>query len=93
MNQITVFQAINQMRKLSAAGETVAFTFMTFSQTTGKSSGIKEVRRARLKNRTNEADFLNAEMIEEYVDMDSMESRRFYQPLLMSFNGQKVELK
>ena len=42
-------------------------------------------------SRTQEAHHRNAEIIEEYVNTDTGEARRFYQPLLLSFNGQKVE--
>ena len=34
-----------------------------------------------------------AELLEEYVDLDTGEARRFYRPLLMIFNGQKVVLQ
>ncbi|WP_339751127.1 hypothetical protein [Algoriphagus aquimarinus] len=50
------------------------------------------MRNAQLKNRTKEADFLNADYIEEYIDLDTMEHRRFYHPGLMTFNGKRLEL-
>ena len=65
---------------------------MSWSETTQATSGIKEVRNARLKNRTKEADFLNADFIEEYIDLGTMEHRRFYHPGLMTFNGQKLQI-
>lgn len=64
---------------------------MSYNETAQKSEGIVEVRHARLRARTQESYHKNAEIIEEYVDIDTGEARRFYQPLLMSFNGQKVE--
>lgn len=92
MSQMTVYQAINEMRRLSAAEKSFAFSFMSYSESKQTSSGIIEVRNARLKRRTVEADFLNAEMIEEYVDLDTLDHRRFYQPALMTFNGQRLIL-
>ena len=92
MSQMTVFQAINEMRDLSKKEIPFGFTFMTWSETKQSCDGIKEVRRARLKNRTKEADFLNTEMIEEYIDLDTLEHRRFYHPGLMTFNGKKLQI-
>ena len=34
----------------------------------------------------------NADLIEGYMDLETGEPRRFYQPLLMTFNGQKLIL-
>lgn len=92
MSQLTVFQAINQMRDLSAKGVPFSIVFMTWSETRQHTDGIKEVRRAQLKRRTKEADYFNADMIEEYIDLDTMEHRRFYHPGLMTFNGQKLQI-
>jgi len=33
----------------------------------------------------------SGEIVEDYMVLDTGEARRFYQPLLMSLNGQKVE--
>lgn len=92
MSQMTVYQAINEMRRLSAEEKPFAFSFMSYSESKQTSSGVIEVRNARLRRRTPEADFLNAEMIEEYVDLDTLDHRRFYQPALMTFNGQRLIL-
>jgi hypothetical protein len=92
MSNLTVYAAIKQMRRLSQMRQPFSFTFMSWSETKQKSNGIVEVRSARVKNRTKQADFRNTDFIEEYIDLDTMEHRRFYQPLLMTFNGQKLEL-
>ena len=86
-----IFEAIKRMRELSKAREPFSFSFMSYNATSGSSEGIVRVRRARLRARTVEAHHLHAEHIEEYINLDTNEPRRFYQPLLMSFNGQKVE--
>lgn len=81
------------MRHLSAAGKTFCFTFMSYNATARKSDGVVEVRCARLLKREKEENHRDAEIVEAYFDLDICEARRFYQPLLMSFNGQKVELQ
>lgn len=92
MSQLTVYKAIDEMRELSEKKVPFSFTFMSWSETKGTSDGIIEVQNGRLKNRTTEADYLNAEVIEEYIDLDIMEHRRFYHPLLMTFNNQSLLL-
>ncbi len=86
-----IFEAIDQMRKLSKAREPFSISFMSYNATSRSSEGIVHVRHARLRSRTMEAHHLHAGHVEEYTDLDTAEPRRFYQPLLMSFNGQKVE--
>lgn len=79
------------MRDLSKQELTFSFSFMSYNDSAQRSEGIIEVRHARLRARTQEAHHRNAEIIEEYINIDTGEPRRFYQPLLMTFNGQKVE--
>lgn len=80
------------MRELSRQGTPFSFSFMSYNQTAQCSEGVVEVRRARLRARTKEAHHRYAEIVEEYLDVDTGLPRRFYQPLLMSFNGQKIEV-
>lgn len=92
MALLTVYEALNAMRKRSAQQQPFSFSFMSYDRTRQRTDGIIEVRRAVLKRRTQEADYLNADMIEEYIDMDTLEHRRFYHPTLMTFNGQRLQL-
>ncbi len=89
---MNLFEAIKQMRELSKAHTPFCFSFMSCNTTARTSEGIVEVRRARLRPRATEAHHRHAGMVEEYVNLDTGEPRHFYQPLLMSFNGQKLEL-
>lgn len=88
-----LFEAIEQMREISRQGGEFSFSFMSYSETSGKSEGIVDVARARLRARPNSDQNRNAEMMEAYTDLQTGEARQFYQPLLMIFNGQKVELQ
>ena len=89
---MTVYQAIEQMRLISKRGGEFSMTFMTYSESKGKSNGVESVDRARLRKRPSESQNKNAELMEAYTNLDTGEARQFYQPLLMLFNGQKVEL-
>lgn len=88
-----VYEAIDQMRLISKQGGEFSMTFMSYSETAGKSDGTVSVDRARLRARPNSDQNRNAEMMEAYTDLNTGEPRQFYQPLLMIFNGQKIDLE
>lgn len=88
--RMELFEAIRRMRELSRKNESFSFSFMSYNSTAGRSEGIVEVRHARLRARAKEAHHRHAEIIEEYINIDTGQARHFYQPLLMSFNGEKV---
>ena len=88
--RMELFDAIRRMRELSRKNETFSFSFMSYNSSAGRSEGIVEVRHARLRARAQDTHHRHAEIIEEYIDIDTGRARHFYQPLLMSFNGEKV---
>jgi len=92
MSNLTVYDALKQMRRRSANDQPSSFSFMSYNRKQQSTHGIVEVRRGILKRRTKEATFDNTEIIEEYIDLDTLEHRRFYQPTLLTFNGQKLSL-
>ncbi len=85
-----IFEAIRHMRELSRRNASFSFSFMSYNSTSGRSDGVVEVRHARLRARAQEAHHRHAEIVEEYINIDTGEPRHFYQPLLMSFNGEKI---
>lgn len=89
---MNVYEAIEKMRKLSAAGESFSFTFMSYNSSTGKSDGVVEVRHGMLRARQSADYNKNAEYMESYIDLDTGEYRQFWQPLLMTFEGEKTIL-
>ena len=89
---MNVYEAIEKMRKLSAAGESFSFTFMSYNSGAGKSDGVVEVRHGMLRGRQSADYNKNAEYMESYIDLDTGEYRQFWQPLLMTFEGEKTIL-
>ncbi len=87
-----LYAAIREMRRLSKNGESFSFTFMGYDRTRGRTGGIVNVHRARLRNRGKEQYNQHAELQEEYLDLDTNEPRRFWHPCLMAFNGQRVHI-
>jgi hypothetical protein len=89
-----IFEAIRQMRELSKAEKPFSFSFMSFSRTRQASAGIVSVGRGVLRRRpaTDRSKNRYEPLMENYYDIDAQEDRRFWQVLLLSFNGEKTEL-
>ena len=87
---MTVYEAIHNMRELTAKGKTFAFSFMTYSTQKRKSHGEVTVEHALLiKNENRGEDDLNNYML-TFLDKDTGEAKHFWQPLLMSFNHEPL---
>ena len=89
---MTVYEAIQKMRELSASGESFSFTFMSYSIDKRESHGLVHVPNARLakqhkKERNQYVDFML-----NYIDLDTAEHRRCWQPLIIEFNEQPLTL-
>ena len=88
-----VFEAIRQMRELSKQEKPFSFSFMSFSKSKQISEGIVNVSRGLLRYRPGMYSRNRYEpFMENYYDVDAQTDRRFWQMLLLSFNGQSVEL-
>ena len=87
---MTVYEAIHQMRQLTAKGQPFALSFMTYSMQRHESHGEVTVEHALLvNNEKKEDDSLNNFML-TYTDQDTGEAKHFWQPLLMSFNHEPL---
>jgi len=89
---VKLFDAIHEMRRLTHEGIPFSMTYMSFNETNGTSEGIIHVRSAKLRARERKDFNRNAEDQEAYLNLDTNEPRRFWHPLLMEFNGEKVTL-
>jgi len=87
-----VYAAIAKMRKLSENGQSFSVQFMSYSADRGKSNGIVEVPRCILRKQSTELQNKNADIMLNYFDLDTKEYGQMYQPLIMEFNGQQLEL-
>lgn len=85
-----LYDAINEMRRLSREGKPFSFSFMSYNSSKGASDGVVYVRQAKTMMRERLEFNQNAEQQERYMDLDTMQPRRFWHPLLMTFNGEKV---
>ncbi len=90
---MNLYEAIREMRRISTEKGVFSFSFMSYNSTAQRSDGVVIVRHARLLKRESIEHHKNAEIVEAFIDLDTMQPKRFYQILLMSFNGQKVILR
>lgn len=84
-----VFDAIREMRQISKKQGSFSMVFMSYSRSRGKSDGIVEISNARLRPQDNPGGKYSDHML-NYVDTDTGEAHRLWQPLLMYFNGNKI---
>ena len=87
-----LYEAIADMRRISKDGGSFSFAFMSCDTGRRMSGGVVYVRSARLLKRENSKYNSHAEDMERYINLDTMEARRFWQPLLMFFNGNRIEI-
>lgn len=87
-----LYEAIAEMKRRSKRGESFSLSFMTFSETKQRSHGVSEVNRARLAPQNPNDKHPWKDYLLYFVDLDTNETKRCYQPLLMEFNGEKLEL-
>jgi hypothetical protein len=87
-----LFDAIKEMRQISKKQGSFSMIFMSYSRSRGTSDGIVEVRRARLRPQQSERTTFGDHML-NYVDLDTGEEKRLWQPLIMYFNNQKISFR
>jgi hypothetical protein len=90
---ILLYDAIALMRKITAEGGMFSFVFTTYNRNTGRTKGITEVKRAKLRPAAKGDDISNADYKLFYWDDYYQENRNCWQPLIMYFNGTKIVLQ
>lgn len=88
---IHVYDAIRQMRQISKKQGSFSMVFMSLSRSRGTSDGIVEISNARLRPQDAPGSKYGDYML-NYVDINTGEANHMWQPLLMYFNGQKINL-
>lgn len=95
---MTVYEAIRQMRQLTARNQSFALSYMTYSMQRHESHGEVVCEHALLVKNPRPTsssamsschdDFTCQDFMLTYRDQDTGEARHFWQPLLLSFNHQ-----
>jgi hypothetical protein len=89
---IDLYEAIRRMRKLTQQGKSFSFTHATYNRDRQSSDGIRIVRKAILRPAAKGDDVANSDFKLFYLDQEINLPRVCWQPLLMFFEGKKVEL-
>lgn len=90
-NTIGVYEAHQAMRRLTDENKPFSIYFQTYSAKTGKSTGRVRVDKAMLRFKNNKAKY--SDFLVPYFDLETMQNRQFWLPLLLEFNHQKTLLK
>jgi hypothetical protein len=87
---IKLYDALKRMRRLTELGVPFTFSFLSFNATNGTSDGFKDVTNAQLRKGYRDDQSDKADILIGYVNrIDN--SRWFYLPLLMKFNGYTIK--
>lgn len=91
MDEINLFSAIAEMRKLTAKGIPFSFEHYTWDKDRNKASGLRQVDRATLRPQARGDDVDNADHKLFYQDLNVQDpkknKRTCWQILIVRFNG------
>ena len=89
---ISVYDAISEMRKLSANDKSFSFSHSTWDQDKQQCHGMRHVQNAILRPAAGNKEIKDSTFKLFYKDLDNRENRNCWQPLIMFFNGKKCIL-
>lgn len=89
---MNVFRAIDEMRRLTSEGKSFSFSFMSYSYERRKSDGVVTVNNARLRKQSRKENNRFADYMLNFINLDTMEYGMCWQPLLLTFNDEELEL-
>ena len=90
MGGITVYEALDRMRNLTAINVPFSIEFVTYSDTTKSSKGIRKVSKALLRTGLSRGQSEKSEILIGFTEEPEESPRWFYLPLLLKFNGTPV---
>jgi len=79
------------MKESSLNGKPFTFSFASCNQSIGKSDGIVRINKALLRSKQH--NLKDRDILLNFFDVDLKENRMCYQPLILSFNNQRVKLQ
>lgn len=89
---MSVYEAVRQMRELSARGESFSFKFRKWNRQTTRGGDLVIVSAAKLRPRAADEDVANSSSKLYYVDAETGRERVCWQPLIVEFNGRRTVL-
>lgn len=89
---INIYDAVSAMREATKKGETFSIAFMSCDTSREKSSGMVELPKVKLRSNPEDDAVKNGKYMINYLNVETNIPGRFYQILLMYFNGMKISL-
>jgi len=89
---INIYDAVSMMRDLTKKGMDFSIAYMSCDTSREKSAGLIELPKVRLRSNASDDAFRNSKHLINYLNVETNIPGRFYQILLMYFNGMKVEV-
>lgn len=90
--EINLYEAVAQMRDATKNGKDFSIGFMSCDTSRETSTGFVELPKVKLRSAAADDAFRNSAYIINYLNVETNIPGRFYQILLMYFNGMKVIL-
>lgn len=86
-----LYDAISQMRRLSANNIPFSISFVSLNQTKGTSNGVKNVSKCLLRKGLSKDESDKANLLIGYTDLSDNTNKWFYLPLLLKYNNIELE--
>ena len=87
-----IWKAITEMRTCTERGDSFSFSFMSFSYERKKSDGVVRIERAKLRRQSRNETNRFSDYMMNFINLDTLEYGSCWQPLLLEFNGEELEL-
>lgn len=89
---IDVFEAIEQMKRISLAGGTFSFKFRKWNRTTRSGGDVVTVKAARIRPKASDEKIEYSSYKLYFTDTETGLARVCWQPLIIEFNGRRTVL-
>lgn len=90
--KIDLYEAIDQMKRISLAGGTFSIKFRKWNSQTQSGGDMVTVRAARVRPRAADEKIRHSSYKLFFTDTETGLARNCWQPLIMEFNGRRTVL-
>ena len=92
VGKIDLFEAIEQMKRISLAGGTFSMKFRKWNRQTRNGGDMVTVSAARIRPKAKDEKVSNSSYKLFFTDTETGLARNCWQPLIMEFNGRRTVL-
>ena len=90
--QIDLYLAIDEMKRISAAGGTFSLRFRKWNRETRRGGDMAHIAHARIRPKASDEKVAHASYKIFFTDIDTGRALNCWQCLVMEFNGQRTVL-